>query len=183
MRKVRTAFFKLALVRHPDKNGGPTAAFQELLNAYNRTLKHIAENLFNDNLSDEEEFVKDFFKKFNFPKENVQSFTILIQNEMADFWEDVLSENYNDPTINQASKGIQWKTLYNANDTATKISITLWKTPKNDNQSKILIQGGKQSMNTIFVFDELPKIYKSVKERSKKGLPCITNLIVSKHLM
>ena len=42
---------------------------------------------------------------------------------------------------------------------------TLWKSPKSNNPSKILIQGGKQSLNTIFVFNELPKIDQKVKDR------------------
>ena len=107
---VKLAFCKLALVKHPDKAGGSSAAFQELLNSYHNILKHLAENLNDDGLDNDEQFVKDLFKEFNFPRENDQSFTILIENELADTWEEEISELYNDPTINAASNGHQWKT-------------------------------------------------------------------------
>ena len=162
---VKIAFFKLALVKHPDKAGGSSAAFQELLKSYQNILKHLAENLNNDDLDNDEQFLKDLFKEFNFPRENDQSFTILIENELADTWEEEISELYNDPTINAASNGHQWKTMFEFAGNVVKISMTLWKSPKSNNQSKILIQGGKQSLNTIFVFNELPKIYQKVKDR------------------
>ena len=75
---VRNAFLSLAILKHPDKAGGSTAAFQELLDSYQRTLKYIVDNLKKDDLNDNEQFVKDLFNKFNFPKENDNSFTILI---------------------------------------------------------------------------------------------------------
>ena len=96
------------------------------------------------------------------PKENDQSFTIFIENDLADILEEFLSDIYNDPTINPSSKGRQWRTFYEFDGFQTKISLTLWKRPKSDNKSKILIQGGKQLFNTIFVFNELPIIYEKV---------------------
>ena len=35
---VKIAFFKLALVKHPDKAGGSSAVFQELLKSYQNIL-------------------------------------------------------------------------------------------------------------------------------------------------
>ena len=164
---VKRAFLKLAIVKHPDKAGGSTAAFQELLDSYERTLDHINVNQKKANLDDDEQFVKDLFNKFNFPRENDHSFTIIIENHLAEIWEEELSEIYNDPVINAANHGRQWKTMYNYEGSTAKITVTLWNTPKSNNQSKILIQGGKQSLNTIFVFNELSSIYTKVRLRSK----------------
>ena len=58
---VKRAFLKLAIVKHPDKAGGSTAAFQELLDSYERTLDHINVNQKKANLDDDEQFVKDLF--------------------------------------------------------------------------------------------------------------------------
>ena len=76
--KVRSAFNRLALAKHPDKAGGSTSAFQELLSAYNKVLRYLSENLHQGDLDNDEQFLKDMFNKFNFPHENHQSFTILI---------------------------------------------------------------------------------------------------------
>ena len=127
---VKSAFLKLALVRHPDKAGGSTAAFQELLNSYHTVLKHVKENLNDDNLDDDEQFIKDLFNQFNFPKENDNGFTILIENHLAGLWEEELSELYNDPDINTTNHGRQWKTTYKYEENSAKITITLWNTPK-----------------------------------------------------
>ena len=54
---VKTSFFKLALVKHPDKTGGSKTAFQELLNAYQNILKHISENLNHENRDSDEQFL------------------------------------------------------------------------------------------------------------------------------
>ena len=167
---VKNAFLKLALVRHPDKAGGSTAAFQELLNSYHTVLKHVKENLNDDNLDDDEQFIKDLFNQFNFPKENDNGFTILIENHLAGLWEEELSELYNDPDINTTNHGRQWKTTYKYEENSAKISITLWNTPKSNNQSKILIQGGRQSLNTIFVFIELSRMYTKVRRNSQSKL-------------
>ena len=77
---VKIAFCKLALIKHPDKAGGSTAAFQELLHSYNTILHHLAETLHDEELDKEEEFLKDLFTNFNFPRENDMSFTIHIEN-------------------------------------------------------------------------------------------------------
>ena len=163
---VKVAFSKLALIRHPDKAGGSTAAFQQLLHSYNTVLKHLAENLREEGLDKDEQFLKDLFMNFNFPKENDMSFTIYIENKLADHWDYTLANMYNDPIIHPTNYGRQWKTGYSFEESSAKISLTLWKNPKTNKQSKILIQGGKQSLNTIFVFNVLPKLYQEVKQMS-----------------
>ena len=122
---VKTAFCKLALVRHPDKAGGSTAAFQELLNSYHTVLKHVKENLQDDDLDDDEQFIKDLFNEFNFPKENDNGFTILIENHLACIWEEELSELYCEPIINLTNHGRQWKTRFNYQENSANITISL----------------------------------------------------------
>ena len=134
---VKTAFYKRALVRHPDK-GGSKEGFQELQDSYQNILQYLLEHLDNENLNSDEHFLKDLFEKFNFPQENNQSFTIRVENELADIWEETLSVLYSDPT-RLVSNGRQWKTSFSFNDCSARIFVTLWNKPKTDNQSKILI--------------------------------------------
>ena len=86
--------------------------FQKLLDAYHIILQHIKDNLKDDNLDDDEQFIKDLFNKFNFPKENDNGFAILIENHIAGIWEEELSENYSDPVINPTNHGRQWKPMH-----------------------------------------------------------------------
>ena len=77
------------------------------------------------------------FQKFNFPKENNHSFTVLIENQLADAWEEQLAEVYGDPIINGQSDGRQWyHENYSFENKSAKITIHLWNTPKSSNQSK-----------------------------------------------
>ena len=134
---VKIAFCKLALIKHPDKAGGSTVAFQELIHSYNSILNHLAQNLCDDGLDKDEQFLKDLFTNFNFPKENDMSFTIHIENQLADKWESVLTNMYNDPIVHPTNHGRQWKTVYSFDESSSKITLTLWKNPKSNKQSKI----------------------------------------------
>ena len=99
LRDATIAFQKLALVLHPDKAGKEsTAAFQELRNAYEKTRNHFREKT---NLSDDliivetdenQRFFDDNLEKFNFPHENKGSFTVNIEDYLADTWQDCITE-------------------------------------------------------------------------------------------
>ena len=58
-------------------------------------------------------FTKDNFSNFNFPKQNDGSFTVFVQNELADQWEEALEKKYGDPIIESSVKGLafgkNWK--------------------------------------------------------------------------
>ena len=95
---VNRAFRRLATVLHPDKAGAEsTPAFQELLNSCLFLRKYFKENIkeqtekseddvqketVND---DDDEFFEYNFEKFNVPYENKGSFTVFIEDYLADF--------------------------------------------------------------------------------------------------
>ena len=45
-------------------------------------------------VEDVDKFTKDNFKNFNFPKENKGSFTVEIENRLADNWQECLEKKY-----------------------------------------------------------------------------------------
>ena len=87
---VNAAFRKLAKVTHPDKAGDEkTAAFQKLLHAYDKLNEFFKDKegmndqeLFESDI--EEQFFKENFERFNFPFENNGSFTVVIEEYLAD---------------------------------------------------------------------------------------------------
>ena len=93
--EAKLAYHKKARLTHPDKVGPKcTTQFQELGNAYQRILKYIIENLqskMKDTtpvVNDEDIFVRDNFGKFNFPFENQGSFTVNVEDSLAEVWQD-----------------------------------------------------------------------------------------------
>ena len=96
---VNKAFRKLAKVTHPDKAGdGKTGDFQRLLNAYDKLKDYLKEkNCMNEKEifeSDyEERFFRENFERFNFPFQNKGSFTVGIEDNLADVWQEAL-ENF-----------------------------------------------------------------------------------------
>ena len=92
-RDVNIEFQKLAKILHPDKSqdSSTTAAFQELRSSFDKLTEHFREkgNVRNDctPYTDEEMFFADNFHQFNFPYENSGSFTVVIQDFLADTWQ------------------------------------------------------------------------------------------------
>ena len=126
IRDVILKYRKKAREVHPDMFANAsedekrvkTEQFQELNNAYERTLKHILEiqagkpDGENDDDDDGERFTKDNFGQFNFPKENSGSFTVIIQHRDADIWQKCLVEEYGLPQISKNDKGTVCDTLW-----------------------------------------------------------------------
>lgn len=109
VKEVVKSFFKLAKELHPDKHSNDkdkeefTLKFQAVNSAYQVILEYLQNpenddtdfnNSKNDESDDVTKFTRDNFKNFNFPKENIGSFTIIVQNEMANNWEEVLEKVY-----------------------------------------------------------------------------------------
>ena len=104
VKHARVAYHKAALLVHPDKADPEnleqvaefTAAFKELGNSYQRVLKHIIDKLQSQSdvsvkpMNDEAVFAKEHFDKFNFPFENQGSFTVRVEDNLAEVWQDVL---------------------------------------------------------------------------------------------
>ena len=75
---VTAKYKKLAKEIHPDRPGGVTSEFQELLNAYRRIIKHIEEKDEEDEEIREEDYETEFFKKHNFMKKCSSSYVVYI---------------------------------------------------------------------------------------------------------
>ena len=89
IKDINVAFRKLALKLHPDKAGDEkTAAFQKLRNAHQLLTQYILEQKTSGEVDDEEEkFFKENFQNFNFPCENQGSFTVYIEDFLAETWQ------------------------------------------------------------------------------------------------
>ena len=136
MKEVRRNFLKLAILKHPDKPGGVNADFQQLKDAYDKIGKVIQETK-QDDLEDTEETVaRKLFRETNFEKINLYSVTIAILTSQADAWEEVLIENYGNPTEGKEKSNGKKFTI--ENDKVSSIYITLWKKEK-FNRSTLLI--------------------------------------------
>ena len=187
---VKIAYYRAAMIVHPDKadRDNPkqveefTAAFQELLNGYHRVLQYMIENMEEndeDNLetmkdvpmSDEDLFAKESFEKFNFSQENKGSFTVRVEDKLAEVWQECLEIVYGEPTIIQTPTGTEsdrfWKTTFSQAGRDLVITIHFYNhnKPKDKKQSKIMVQGAVQSIICEYVLCDLPKIYKMVSAR------------------
>ena len=173
VKDVNKAFRKLAKVTHPDKVGDEkTSVFQALLYAYDNLKDYFKEK---QGISDEdifetdeeEDFFRKNFEKFNFPFANQGSFTVNIEDHLADTWqkcmEDILGEPmvYRNPNRTECDRS--WKVYY-GKDEKIQITIHIYNNPKNKKGSKIMLQGSCQSLLCSYVFEELPRIYKKVCE-------------------
>ena len=69
MKELNTRYRKLALIKHPDKNGGSDSAkedYQHLLNCYRLIGNYIVDNVTDDDATEEEMDHVTTFKNFNF---------------------------------------------------------------------------------------------------------------------
>ena len=99
---ARVAYHRTAREIHPDKadrnNQKQIDEFNEAFKkdggAYERILQYIIDKLCNQNDKkehcerDEAIFAKENFDKFNFPYENNGSFTVLVEDNLAELWQE-----------------------------------------------------------------------------------------------
>ena len=103
LRDATVAFQKLALIVHPDKAGPASkAAFQRVRNAYEKIRDHFKQKNVNrdeiitaDNAN--QRFFDDNFQAFNFPYENKGSFTVKIEDALADTWQECITQLLGEP--------------------------------------------------------------------------------------
>ena len=182
VQEIRAAYHKLAKEIHPDrvdpgdkeKVAKCTAAFQEAGNSYQRLLKFIIDKLqkerdnTDNSANDAEIFAKENFGKFNFPFENQGSFTVKVEDYLAEAWQECLQNAFGNPSIRRNANGTEcdriWKIMYGPEVAKMEITLHFYNhnKPKDKKQSKMLIQGPVQSLICDFVFGELPDIYKLV---------------------
>ena len=172
IRDINVAFRKLALKFHPDKGVESekqkrTVAFTELRLAYEKLKKYIGEKQKHDlnddeenqEEKDEEEFFSKNFEKFNFPHENKGSFTIKIEEHLADSWQECITNLLGEPRRNP---GTECERIWKVNHGGIDITLHIYDKPKNKKGSKLMLQGGSQAVLCSYVFKELPRIYKVV---------------------
>ena len=167
MKELNSRYRKLALIKHPDKNGNSIAAkedFQNLLKFYKVLGDYILSQENNGNLDDEEKDNIDIFRHFNFDQKNKFSHTINIENDYANAWKIVLTNKFGDPQDSNEHGLIFKHHNFAFNVEIVPITITLWIMPKKDNQSKLLIQSQKQLANDEFTLKDLPELYTEVRK-------------------
>ena len=142
MKTLTTQFRRRSLIVHPDRPGGVKETFQELLDAFQRVGNLISNTEQTDQEDDEETKARKTFKEFNFAKKNTFSFTIFIQSNEFESWEEVLTEKCGEPIDRtDDNNGKQWTFEGHEVDDhpVSKMSITLWH-KQNSVSSTMLIQ-------------------------------------------
>jgi len=181
-KEVISKWRKRARVVHPDKvseeeKQEANTRMIELNKSLENVLKYVQERDNNrkkneeneecseeteEEQSDEQVFTKEYFKKFNFPQENTNSFTIHISNVDAEPWRNAFYNSYGEPTLttHKVSNKVMdrwWKFDYEG------ITITLHLYINEGTANKILVQGGNKFVLINYVFSQLPKMYTDVK--------------------
>ena len=124
---------------------------QELLFAYDNLKDHFKQKhgvsdkeIFETD--DEEKFFRENFEKFNFPFANKGSFTVAIEDHLANTWQKCMEEILGVPKVYVNPNGTEcdrsWKVLHGA-DEKIEITIHIYNNPKNKKGSKIMLQGSK----------------------------------------
>ena len=167
LKDVNSAFRKLASEMHPDKAGdASTAAFQELLNSCHILRKYLKEKPQEEEQvwenDDDFKFFEDNFEKFNFPFENKGSFTVVIEDYLADTWQECMENILGEPKVIINAWGTECDRIWKVKHGNSDITLHIYNKPKNKKGSKLMIQGCRQSLICSYVFDELPKMYKMV---------------------
>ena len=140
MKELNTRYRKLALQKHPDKNGGSDTSredYQQLQKYYRLIGNCIIDN--DTSVCDDEErdHVK-AFKNFNFDPKNKFCHMVLTKNKLTTAWNQVLSSRLGEPE-NKGKNGLIFRVKeYSVNDDFYTITVTLYEVPK-DNRSKLHI--------------------------------------------
>ena len=164
MKELNTLYRKLALIKHPDKNGGSDAAkedYQVLQKFYKLIGNHIIEN--ETDVSDEEGDHIKAFKNFNHDQKNKFCHTIMIEKKLSAAWKQVLTSKIGEPE-NKGKNGLIYKVSeFSFNNELFTITVTLYEAPK-DGKPKIHIQSPSQLANDEFTLKELPLFYEEVRK-------------------
>ena len=112
---------------------------------------------------------KFFFDFFNFPKKNTDNFTVAVENHLADMWQECFERLFGKLIVNKnkatgTESGRVWKIQYSQGDNKSELTIHFYNKPLKTKKSKFLVQGGNHATKYLFVFNEMPKIYKMVCE-------------------
>ena len=120
-RKVNDSFRRLAKVLHPDKSrdDATTAEFQKLRYSFKKLIEYFKDKGDAEDKNEEQDddkFLVENFHKFNFPYENKGSFTVFIENSLAQVWQDCITSKLGEPKVIINSNNIEcdrsWKFSY-----------------------------------------------------------------------
>ena len=165
MKELNTRYRRLALLKHPDKNGGSDIAkedYQKLQMYYKLVGNVIVERDTSVHDDEERDHVK-AFKTFNFDQKNKFCHTILIENKLSTAWKQVLSDMIGQPE-SKGKNGLIFRVSdFSVNNELFTITVTLYEAPK-DNKPKLHIQSSSQLANDEFALKELPVFYQEVRK-------------------
>ena len=168
MKELTTKYRKLSLEFHPDKNLNKVEAkekFQELSRCFKLIGDFIVNNVSNATMDEEEEDFRKMFNMFNHDKRNTHCHTIFVENCNVNKWETVLKNHLGEPTIGDKHPGLIFKHVVNSKE----LTLTLYKTPKNDNRSKVHLQGNELEADN-FVLETMPVLYAEVRRLCQMSL-------------
>ena len=150
IRYVTQKYKEIARMVHPDKPGGDTGEFQEILQAY-RNIIQLLEND-TESKNKEHDYETQFFMKNNFMKVCTSSYVVYIQGKYAKHWRRVLERHL------VAQKADDIRVIFKSN----QITITLYECPKRDPRPKIHIQSSEMAKNLEFIMEKLTLFYREV---------------------
>ena len=172
LKLLSTKFKKKALKVHPDKTGevSDDEEFKNLLNDY-MTCMDALKLIVKEEVEKEYNDMAVFFAKHNVTKENINSYTVLIENEMNDDWKDAFKKM---KLENEPKKLKHGGTQYKIEVLGNVVSISHYDNPS-DGQSKLLIQGTMFHIKA-FMIQNLPPMYqkmcmKTMKRNQKNNQP------------
>ena len=173
LKEVNNAFRKQVKLIHPDKSGDEnTEKCQRLIDAYKKLKEYFKINgadsrdIIESDI--EEKFFRENFERFNFPIANMGSFTVSIEDYLADIWQECMENKLGEAKVNINQHGTECDRLWKVQYKSVEITIHLYNNPKNKKGSKLMLQAGKQSVLCSYVFDELPKVYEEVCQKKPK---------------
>ena len=160
---LNSKFKKKALRVHPDKTGDANdEEFKNLLKDFNTCMEALG-LIVKEEEEKENNDMAEFFAKNNVSKENMNSYTVLLENEKTKEWNEVLKKMKleKDP-MKLVNGGTQFKT----DVLGHVVSVSFYGNPSNG-QSKLLIQGSMFHIR-MFIVDKLPPLYIKVCAKAKK---------------
>lgn len=98
----------------------------------------------------------------------------MVENILADTWQECFENLFGKPFVNKnkssgTEAGRVWKVEYEQGENKTELTIHFYNKPVKSKKSKFLIQGGNHAFKCLFVFNEMPKIYKMVRDMKPKN--------------
>ena len=158
IRSVTLKYKEIAKLVHPDRPGGNTNDFQEILIAYRTIIKFIEDNQEgSDNAYDYE---AQFFMRNNFMKMCTTSYVVYIQEKLANSWKRVLQRHLAIQKLDDI------RVIFKSNN----ITITLYEHPKKDPRPKIHIQSSDMSKNLDFIVEKLTVFYREVCDTAENAI-------------